>query len=69
MSGAIWTNDITTALKTAKRLRAGNIFINGSNVHYLGVPWGGFRNSGVEREESQEEMFSYLETKAINIIL
>ncbi len=69
LSGAIWTNDIKTALKTAKRLRAGNIFINGSNVHYLGVPWGGFRNSGVEREESHEEMFSYLETKAINIIL
>lgn len=69
LSAAIWTNDIKTALKTAKRLRAGSIFINGSNVHYLGVPWGGFRNSGVEREESHEEMFSYLETKAINIIL
>lgn len=69
LSAAIWTNDITRALKTAKRLRAGNIFINGSNVHYLGVPWGGFRNSGVEREESDEELFSYLETKAINIIL
>lgn len=69
LSGAIWTNDIKTALKTAKRLRAGNIFINGSNVHYLGVRWGGFRNSGVERQESHEEMFSHLETKAINIIL
>lgn len=69
LSAAVWTNDIKTAIKTARRLRAGNIFINGSNVHYLGVPWGGFKNSGIEREEDASELESYLETKAINIIM
>ena len=30
---------------------------------------GGFRDSGIEREEGVEEIRSYLETKAINIML
>jgi acyl-CoA reductase-like NAD-dependent aldehyde dehydrogenase len=69
LSAAIWTNDITTALNTARRLRAGSIFINGSNMHFPGMPWGGFKNSGIDREEGVEEIRSYLETKAINIML
>lgn len=69
LSAAIWTNDINKALVTARRLRAGSIFINGSNTHFVGMPWGGFKNSGVDREEGVEEMRSYLETKAINIFL
>lgn len=69
LSAAIWTNDINKALNTTRRLRAGSIFINGQNTHFVGMPWGGFKNSGVDREEGLEEMRSYLETKAVNIIL
>ncbi len=69
LSAAIWTNDINNALKTARLLRAGSIFVNGSNTHFVGMPWGGFKNSGIDREEGIEEMRSYLETKALNIIL
>lgn len=69
LSAAVWTNDITTAIKTARRIRAGSIFINGSNRHLPGMPWGGFKNSGIEREEGVEEILSYVETKAINIML
>ncbi len=69
LSAAIWTNDINKALTTARRLRAGSIFINGSNRHFVGMPWGGFKNSGIDREEGVEEIRSYLETKAINIML
>ncbi|NTE48098.1 MULTISPECIES: aldehyde dehydrogenase family protein [Agrobacterium] len=69
LSAAIWTNDISLALKTARRVRAGSIFINGSNRHLPGLPWGGFKNSGIDREEGVEEILSYLETKTINIML
>ena len=69
LSAAIWTNDITLALRTARRVRAGSIFINGSNRHLPGMPWGGFKNSGIDREEGIEEIMSYLETKAITIVL
>lgn len=69
LSAAIWTNDIKQALNTAKRIRAGSIFLNGSNTHFLGVPWGGFKNSGIDREEGIEELYSYVEKKVINILL
>ena len=69
LSAAIWTNDIRQALNTARRIRAGSVFVNGSNTHFLGVPWGGFKNSGVDREEGIEEMYSYVEKKVINVML
>lgn len=69
LTAAIWTNDINTALTTARRIRAGHQWINGFGAHYLGVPFGGFKNSGVGREEGLEEMLDYTEIKTINIVL
>jgi aldehyde dehydrogenase (NAD+)/betaine-aldehyde dehydrogenase len=69
LTAAIWTNDINTALTTARRVRAGHQWINGFGAHYMGVPFGGFKNSGVGREEGLEEMLDYTETKTINIVL
>jgi len=69
LTAAIWTRDLKNALKTAGRINAGHIWINGAGPHYLGVPFGGMKNSGVGREEGIEEMLSYTETKVINIVL
>lgn len=69
LTAAIWTNDINAALTTARRVRAGHQWINGYGAHYMGVPFGGFKNSGVGREEALEEMLDYTEVKTINIML
>lgn len=69
LTAAIWTRDLRNALKTASQIQAGHIWINGAGPHYLGVPFGGMKNSGVGREEGIEEMLSYTETKVINIVL
>ena len=69
LTGAVWTNDIRNALNVARRVRSGHIWINGCSNHFLGVPFGGMKNSGVGREEGIEEMFSYTEAKTINIML
>ncbi|MBV8630036.1 MAG: aldehyde dehydrogenase family protein [Silvibacterium sp.] len=69
LTASIWTRDIKDALRTARRINAGHIWINGVGPHYLGVPYGGMKNSGVGREEGIEEMLSYTETKVLNIIL
>jgi len=37
--------------------------------NFLGVPFGGMKNSGVGREEGIEEMLSYTEAKIINVML
>lgn len=69
LTAAIWTNDITNALRMAKRVRSGHLWINGCSNHFLGVPFGGMKNSGVGREEGIEEMLGYTELKTINVML
>ena len=69
LTAAIWTNDIHQALRTARRVRSGFQWINGFSAHYTGVPFGGFKNSGVGREEGIEELYSYTESKTINIVV
>jgi aldehyde dehydrogenase (NAD+)/betaine-aldehyde dehydrogenase len=69
LTAAIWTNDIDTALTTARRVRAGHQWINGFGAHYMAVPFGGMKSSGIGREEGLEEMLDYTEIKTINIVL
>jgi aldehyde dehydrogenase (NAD+)/betaine-aldehyde dehydrogenase len=69
LTAAIWTNDITLALNTAKRVKSGYQWINGVSTHYLGTGFGGMGNSGVGREECMEDLFSYTETKTIHVML
>ena len=69
LTASICTNDINQAFATARRVRSGYIWINGVGPHYPAMPFGGMKNSGIGREEGIEEMLSYTETKAINIVM
>jgi acyl-CoA reductase-like NAD-dependent aldehyde dehydrogenase len=66
LTASVWTNDLHLAHKTAERLDAGYVWINDSTRHYFGTPFGGTKNSGTGREESIDELLSYLETKVIH---
>jgi aldehyde dehydrogenase (NAD+)/betaine-aldehyde dehydrogenase len=67
LTAAIWTRDIAAAMQTARRVRAGFVWINTVAAHYPAVPFGGYKNSGIGREEGVEELYSYTEGKTINI--
>jgi betaine-aldehyde dehydrogenase len=69
LTAAIWTNDIDTAFSIARRVRAGHQWINGYGAHYMAVPFGGVKASGIGREEALEEMLDYTEIKTINVVL
>ena len=69
LTGAIWTRDISTALRTARRLQTGYIWINGVAANPRAVPFGGFKNSGVGRERGLEELVSYTEEKSVQVFL
>jgi acyl-CoA reductase-like NAD-dependent aldehyde dehydrogenase len=66
LTASVWTHDLDLAHKTADRLDAGYIWVNDSTRHYFGTPFGGTKNSGTGREESVEELRSYLETKVVH---
>jgi acyl-CoA reductase-like NAD-dependent aldehyde dehydrogenase len=69
LTASVWTNDLDLALKTAERLDAGYVWVNDSTRHYMGTPFGGTKNSGTGREESHEELVSYLEQKVTHVRL
>lgn len=69
LTAAVWTNDISLALKTANRIKSGHIWINGVSNRFRGVPYGGFKNSGVGRDSGSEELLSYMEEKSINVMV
>lgn len=69
LTAAIFTNDIKTAMATARRVESGCIWINGTGRHYMGSGFAGWKNSGLGREECLEEVLSYTRSKSIHIIM
>ena len=67
LTAAVWTQDISRALRVSKAIEAGYVWVNGVGTHFRGVPYGGFKNSGVGREEGISELLSYTEEKVINL--
>jgi acyl-CoA reductase-like NAD-dependent aldehyde dehydrogenase len=69
LTGAVWTNDIKRAIKAARRLQSGCVWINGVGNYFKGTPYGGLKNSGIGKESCLAELLSYTEEKSIQIIL
>src|SRR5256714_46795 len=69
LTAAVWTNGINRAIPVAQAVQAGYVWVNGVGQHYRGVPYGGFKNSGVGREEGISELLSYTEEKVINLVI
>lgn len=69
LTAAVWTNDIKRALKAARKVQSGMVWVNGVGNHFKGTPYGGYKNSGVGRESCLEELLSYTEIKTIQIFL
>ena len=69
LAAAVWTNDITKALTTARALRVGTVWINGTQAAPTEAPWGGFKRSGIGRELGMHGIEDYLEAKHVHITL
>jgi acyl-CoA reductase-like NAD-dependent aldehyde dehydrogenase len=65
LAGAVWTKDVHRAHRVAARIRAGSVWINAYRVVAPGVPFGGFGQSGIGRENGVEAIDSYTRTKAV----
>ena len=63
LASAVWTSDINKALKTAKALRAGTVWVNSFDAGDMTTPFGGFKQSGFGRDKSLHAMGKYTELK------
>ena len=65
LGGAIWGTDVDRAVDIARRIRTGQISINGTISG--DAPFGGFNQSGIGREGGVMGMRAYMEPKAIGV--
>jgi phenylacetaldehyde dehydrogenase len=65
LAGYVWTRDVTTAHTIAKKLRAGIIGINTAMCADWDVPLGGYKQSGIGRENGRDGLELYLTTKSV----
>ena len=61
--------ETSTAHNTAAAVQAGFVWINEVSKHFLGAPFGGYKQSGIGREECIEELFSFTREKNIHLNL
>src|SRR6201988_942205 len=65
LAAGVFTRDISKAHRTAKRLRAGTVWINTYHVFDAAMPFGGYKESGWGREMGPQVLENYLETKSV----
>jgi len=69
LTGYVWTNDLTRALRFTDRLEAGMIWVNSENVRHLPTPFGGVKASGIGRDGGDWSFEFYMEQKHIGFAM
>ncbi len=60
LAASIWSENISLALDVARKIKAGSIWINSTNLFDAASGFGGYRESGFGREGGKEGLFAYL---------
>ena len=65
LAAAVWTRDVAKALRAARAIRAGTVWVNAYNLYDAALPFGGFKESGFGRELGAAGMDPYTEVKSV----
>jgi aldehyde dehydrogenase (NAD+) len=65
LAAGVWTRDIRRALAMADRLQAGTVWINTYRAISYMSPFGGYKRSGLGRENGQEAIREFMQTKSV----
>ena len=65
----VFTRDLDRATQAARKLRAGQVFVNEWYAGGVETPFGGYGKSGYGREKGREALWNYVQTKNIAIRL
>lgn len=69
LTGAVFTSDIKTMQTAVRKIQAGTVWVNTTSTHYFGMPFGGYKQSGIGREDTFEEMKDMTQIKSVHIKL
>lgn len=65
LASGVWTTDMKRAFAASRRLRTGSVWINTYRAISFMAPFGGFKSSGIGRENGRHAVEEYLETKSV----
>jgi acyl-CoA reductase-like NAD-dependent aldehyde dehydrogenase len=65
LAAGVWTQDIRRAVTMADRLQAGTVWVNTYRAVSYMSPFGGYKRSGLGRENGQDAIWEYLQTKSV----
>lgn len=69
LSGSIWTDNLSRALRVARAVESGNLSVNSHSSVRYNTPFGGFKQSGLGRELGPDAPLSFTETKNVFIAI
>lgn len=69
LSASVWSQDVSTCLSAARRIRAGTVWVNTFLEGHAELPFGGYRESGIGRELGRLATEDYTETKTLHMHL
>lgn len=61
----MFSKDVNRALRVARRIKAGTVFVNTYQKTDVAAPFGGFKQSGFGKDLGEEALNEYLQTKTI----
>jgi phenylacetaldehyde dehydrogenase len=65
LAASVWTKDISLAHRLARRIEAGTVWVNCHHLIDAALPFGGFKQSGIGREQGREGIELYTEVKSV----
>ncbi len=69
LSGSIWTENLSRALRVSRAVAGGNLSVNSHSSVRFTTPFGGFKQSGIGRELGPDAPFEFTETKNVFIAI
>ncbi|KAI0364897.1 aldehyde dehydrogenase [Pilatotrama ljubarskyi] len=69
LAASVYSQNVTRALSTAHKIRAGTVWVNTANMLYPNVPFGGYKQSGVGRELGEYALANYTAVKSVQVNL
>jgi len=65
LAAGVWTEDMRRAITMSERLQAGTVWVNTYRAFSYTTPFGGYKRSGLGRENGQEAIHEYMQTKSV----